>query len=167
MEQYGNNSQLFEKQKPCLPIIPAQLSDCKQLPEITLNISSRTSLLTSSLSKDCFSLMMALQRASSADSSVPDTALESRAGEHHHPTSDIRGAPLCGPWSRSLCHSSTCFLDGGIWSFAAPGLQKGRNVHSKPHTHFSERERGVNRWNQLPSVSATGPALLCSLLPFT
>lgn len=56
----------------------------KEFPEFTLNISRRTSLLTSNLSKACFSFMIVLHMPSSADSSVLDTALKGRASKNQH-----------------------------------------------------------------------------------
>lgn len=81
---------LLKKKKSCLcqliifNIPGKRFSYSKEFPEITLNISRSTSLLTSNLSKGCFSFMIVLQMFSRADSSVLDTALKRRASESQH-----------------------------------------------------------------------------------
>ena len=65
---------------------------CSSPPVITLNRSRRTSVLTSSLSNGCCSLMMAGHMLCSTGSSALDTALQGRtvAKDHWDGTCDLR-----------------------------------------------------------------------------
>jgi hypothetical protein len=65
---------------------------------VTLNISRRVSLLTSSLSNGCFSLMIVLHMFSRADNSVLDTTLKKqRDSEPQDTLPDATQPFLLGP----------------------------------------------------------------------